>query len=93
MSDFFDPTTANDDVPEGPEGLKIILLKCSDIRSRNKVYESLENEYPFWHYHLLDYTKREYWEDIVEKDGIEKWADKMSEHMQWAMRNEYIFKI
>ena len=90
--DFFDPTTA-EGFPETPEGLKMIHLHCTDIRSRIKVYESLENEYAFWCHHLLFYTKREYWEDIFKNEGIEGWAEKMTKHILWVVNNEYIFNI
>ena len=95
MSNFFDPTNPDDvkDIPETPEGLLIILQHCEDIRSREKIYESMECEYAFWTHHLLYYTKREYWEDIFNNEGINGWAKRMNNHMQWAMRNEYIFKI
>ncbi len=36
MCDFYDPNTDNE-LPKGSEGLKIMLSKCSYIRSRIKI--------------------------------------------------------
>ena len=62
----------NNDLPKGSEVLKIMLSKCSDIISRIKIYELLESKYTFWKQQSTEFTKREYYEDIVKNKGFEK---------------------
>ena len=49
-----------------------MLSKCSDIISRIKIYELLESKYTFWKQQSTEFTKREYYEDIVKNKGFEK---------------------
>ena len=90
MSNFYDPNTDNI-LPKGSEGLKIMLSKCSDVRSRIKIYELLESKYTFWKQHSTEFTKREYYEDIVKNESFEKWVEKMFYHMQCLINIEYLY--
>ena len=87
MSSFFDPTTAD---LFADENLESTLRKCIDVRSRNKVYESLEKTYYEWQKHIFNNTTRKHWENIYNKKGIDEWAKKLNAHIQWVKSLIYI---
>ena len=41
----------------------MMLLKCSEVKSRIKIYEHLKSKYTFLEQRSTEFTKREYYED------------------------------